>query len=215
MKAKRGLISTLFSYVGDIVYLLLHIALFYILPIKAELDDSNKIVVIQFFLTFALGLLMGGLIRKGDKFLYPFVATLVYLPSVFVHFTKEQISYCLWIFIASFLGVIIGQIVLKPKPLPKKESNKEKKIDEKKARKKAESDKAAIEALDSYNEMKKLGNTIPAEFDITDSDVVPDVKTPVRESFGKRFLASLKRRFDENKKEKQQKKTKKAKDKQD
>ena len=207
MKAKRGL----FSYVKEVVYLFLHIVLFYLLPIKIELTEAPKIVVIQFFLTFIFGLMMGGFIRKTEKFWYPIVVTGVYLPSVFVYFGKENLLFCLWIFIASFLGVIFGQLALKPKNTSPDNSQKKNKANEKKAKKQAESDIAALKALDSLNEMKKVGNTIPAEFDITDNDVVPDVEVSVKGGFFKRFTASLKRSMDENKAKKNEKRAKKLK----
>lgn len=206
MKGKKGLIGTLFSYLGEIIFLALHIAVFYTLPPILNMEDSAKVVTIQFFLTFILGLLMGGFIRKRSKFYYGFAAVVAYLPSIFIIFSKENISYCLWIFIASFLGIVFGQFARKPKLFPKK--LKEKKQDDKKAKKQAEKDKAAIEALDSLNEMNKVGESIPAEFDIEDSDVVPDVQTPTQESFGKRFLKSLKRSFAEKKEQKKKKKAK-------
>ena len=203
MKGKRSL----FSYLGEVIYILLHIAVFYLLPIKVTEDESARIVVIQFFLTFSLGLMMGGLIHKTEKFWYPIVATGLYVPSVFVFFGKDNLLFCLWIFIASFVGVIFGQLALKPKNTSPDKSKKEQKAEEKKAKKQAESDKAALEALDKYNEVSKLGKTLPTEYDITDSDIVPDVKVPQKESFFKRFSASLKRAFAENK----EKKTKKSK----
>ena len=205
MKKKQGLIGTLFSYLNEAVYLFLHIVLFYILPIKTGVENSERMIVIQFFLTFSLGLMMGGFIRKREKFWYAFPVALIYLPSVFIHFSAENISYCLWILIASFVGVICGQLALKPK-LPPRVKN-----DAKKAKKQAESDKAAMEELDKLLETNKLGNSIPAEFDITDCDVVTDVEVKPQESFGKRFLASLKSTLAE-KKEKKTKDSKKDKE---
>lgn len=207
MEKKKGLIGTLFSYVNEAVYLFLHIVLFYILPIKTGVEDSAKMVVIQFFLTFSLGLMMGGFIRKREKFWYAFPVAIVYLPSVFIHFSAENISYCLWILIASFVGVICGQLALKPKLPPRVKKEKS----DKKAKKQAASDKAAMEELDKLLETNKLGNSIPAEFDITDCDVVPDVQVKPQESFGKRFLDSLKRTLAE-KKEKKTKDSKKDKE---
>ena len=208
MKGKKGLIGTLFSYLGEIIFLALHIAVFYMLPPILNMEDSAKVVTIQFFLTFILGLLMGGFIHKRTKFYYEFAVVIAYLPSIFIIFSKENISYCLWIFIASFLGIVFGQYARKPKLSPKKSKEEKKEADAKKSQKQAAKDKAAIEALDSLNEMTKVGESIPAEFDITDSDVVPDVQTPTQESFGKRFLNSLKRSFAEKKEQKKKKKAK-------
>ena len=201
MKVKKGLLSRLFGYLNEIVYTLIHIAVFYLMPLKAGESQGAGIIVIQFFITFSLGLMMGGIIRRRQKYLYPVIAAIIYMPTALIFSSVINISYCLWILIASMLGVVFGHLALKPKPLPKKE---EEVIDVKKAKKQAENDLKAIEALDTLIEKKALCDSIPAEFDITDSDVVPDVETPEQKGFFKRFLDNLKSSSDKKESDKKE-----------
>ena len=191
MKGKKGLFSILFGYLNEIVYTLIHIAVFYMIPLKAGESQGAGIIVVQFFITFSLGLMMGGIIRRRKKYLYPVAIAILYMPSALIFNSIINISYCLWIFIASILGVVFGHLSLKPKPLPKKEKSEEA-IDEKKVKKQAESDLKAIETLNTLNEKNSDEDSAPKEFDITDSDVVPEVETPEQKGFFKRFLENLK-----------------------
>ena len=205
MKGKKGILSVLFDYLNEMIYTLIHILVFYLMPLRVGDSKGVGIIVIQFFITFSLGLMMGGTIRRRLKYLYPVAAAILYMPTALIFHPIVNISYCLWILIASILGVVFGQLALKPKPLPKKEKKEEDAVDEKKAKKQAESDLAAIEALDSLNEKKATDDAAPAEIDITDCDVVPDVETPEQKSFFKRFADNLKSSSDKEESDKQKK----------
>jgi len=99
----------------EIVILIVQIMVFYIFPIFAVPTDSMGIIILIVLATFILSLGMGGISKKKIKYYYPIIISLIFVPVTYIYHNEFDILHSLWCLISSYIGVIIGDIIMNRK----------------------------------------------------------------------------------------------------
>ena len=101
-------------YFEEIVILIVQLLVFYVFPIFAvEHNNSNGMLVIVLLATFMLSLGIGGISKKKIKYYYPIVIAFLFIPAVYIYHTEFLLMHTLFLMCAGFLGVIIGDFIMK------------------------------------------------------------------------------------------------------
>lgn len=95
----------------EIILFVFQFLLFYILPLFAGPTDTMGLVFLIIAGTLFISLLFGGLSCFRFKHLYPFVISLLFIPSVFIYYNDSAIIYSFWYFCISLVGLILGSFV--------------------------------------------------------------------------------------------------------
>lgn len=104
------------NYLKEIIILTLQALLFYIFPLFAGPGDEMGLVVLLILATFLLSVLLGAISDKKIRFLYPFAAVILFIPSVFIYYNSTALIHALWYLVISAIGIVIGsgiQIIIK------------------------------------------------------------------------------------------------------
>ena len=100
-------------YLKEIIILLIQLFMFYLYPLYAIRIDPIGMVLIMLFVTILLSLIIGIISNKKMKYLYPFVISLLFIPSVFIYYNGSALVHSLWYFIVSLFGLFLGIIISK------------------------------------------------------------------------------------------------------
>lgn len=98
-------------YRKELLLLLIQFLIFYLFPLTAGPTDMMGIVVVLFFSTLILSILMGILSGHKIKYAFPPAVALIFLPSVFIHYNTTALTHCIWYLIVSLIGLCIGCII--------------------------------------------------------------------------------------------------------
>ena len=99
------------KYIKEIIILLIQIFMFYIFPLFAGPTDAMGMVVLIILVTFILSLILGFISKTKIKYLYPVAISLLFIPSIFIHYNSSALIHALWYLVISFTGVIVGTII--------------------------------------------------------------------------------------------------------
>ena len=99
------------KYIKEIIILLIQIFMFYIFPLFAGPTDAMGMVVLIILVTFILSLILGFISKTKIKYLYPVAISLLFIPSIFIHYNSSALIHALWYLVNSFTGVIVGTII--------------------------------------------------------------------------------------------------------
>lgn len=98
-------------YRKEVLLLAIQLFMFYILPFFAGPTDAIGMVLLILLATFALSTVMGMFSSGRLKLLYPALAAMLFIPSVFIHYNESALIHSVWYFVDSFLGLIIGMLL--------------------------------------------------------------------------------------------------------
>lgn len=108
----RGIVR---RYIFEIVVLFLQLCAFYILPLFAGPTDSMGLVFLILLITMALSLLLGSFSRSKWKYAYPVVISVLFIPSVFIHYNSSAMIHTVWYLVVCtaclLFGVLINQVI--------------------------------------------------------------------------------------------------------
>lgn len=93
------------------VILLLQLFMFYIFPLFAGPTDAMGMVLLILLATMLLSLMMGLLLKRRIKYLYPVVTAVSFIPSVFIYYNESALVHGLWYFAATAAGLLPGAAV--------------------------------------------------------------------------------------------------------
>ena len=100
------------KYFEEIVIIIIQMLVFYVLPIFTVESAPSGIVIIVLLATFMLSLVFGGISKKKIKDYYPVIVLGIFLSAMLIHNTAFLLIHALWFFMASLIGVMIGNIIM-------------------------------------------------------------------------------------------------------
>lgn len=103
------------KFFEEIVIIIVQILMFYIFPLFVHANHNNGIIVIILLATFMLAVGLGGISKKRIKYYYPIIVAILFIPSISIYNIKFSILHSLWCFLASAIGVIIGDVIMNRK----------------------------------------------------------------------------------------------------
>lgn len=98
-------------YRKELLLLTLQLALFYVYPCFAASAGPMGMVFLILLGTLLLSVLMGALSQTGLKYLYPPVASVLFIPSVFIFYNESALVHALWYLVVSAAGLLTGAAV--------------------------------------------------------------------------------------------------------
>ena len=96
------------KYIKELIILIIHLMVFYLLPLTAGPTDAMGLVVLIILLTFVIPVILGLISRNRIKYLYPFVIAILFLPSVPLYYNESALIYSVWLLVDSMIGVAFG-----------------------------------------------------------------------------------------------------------
>ena len=101
------------KYLKELIILLIQMLLFYLFPLFSGPTDTMGMIVIMLIVTLILSIIIG-LISKV-KNAYPIIISILFIPTIFIHYNESALIHTLWYLVSSISGIIIGTIILKLK----------------------------------------------------------------------------------------------------
>ena len=82
--------------------------MFYVFPLAAGPTDAMGMVFLIIVATFVLGMIMGVVSNKKVKYAYPLLISVLFIPSVFIHYNESALIHSVWYLVISSIGLLIG-----------------------------------------------------------------------------------------------------------
>lgn len=101
------------KYLKEIIILIIQIFMFYIFPLFAGPTDAMGMVFLILVTTFILSIILASISKEKTKYLYPILVSIIFIPSVFIHYNSSALIHSLWYLVISIIGMLIGTIVNK------------------------------------------------------------------------------------------------------
>ena len=94
------------KYGKEILILAVQLFMFYIFPMFAGPTDAMGMVFLILLTTFLLGAVLGAVSDKQEKYCYPGVIALLFIPSVFIYYNSSALVHALWYLVVSAVGLL-------------------------------------------------------------------------------------------------------------
>ena len=101
------------KYLKEIIILIIQIFMFYIFPLFAGPTDAMGMVFLILVATFILSIILASISKEKTKYFYPILVSIIFIPSVFIHYNSSALIHSLWYLITSIIGMLIGTIINK------------------------------------------------------------------------------------------------------
>lgn len=101
------------KYLKEIIILIIQIFMFYIFPLFAGPTDAMGMVFLILVTTFILSIILASISKEKTKYLYPILVSIIFIPSVFIHYNSSALIHSLWYLVTSIIGMLIGTIINK------------------------------------------------------------------------------------------------------
>ena len=95
-------------YLKEIIIFMLQLFMFYIFPLFAGPTDAMGMVVLILLSTFILSIIIGAISREKISCFYPLIISIIFIPSVFIHYNESALVHAIWYFVDALIGLIIG-----------------------------------------------------------------------------------------------------------
>ncbi len=99
------------KYIKEIIICILQLFMFYIFPFFGGPTDAMGVVFVIILATLALSLLMGVFSDNNAKYLYPAAASVVFIPTVMLHYNESALIHSVWYLVISAVGVAVGSLI--------------------------------------------------------------------------------------------------------
>ncbi len=99
------------KFIKEFIIWIIQLFMFYLFPLFGGPTDAMGVVVVIIFATFALSLIMGTISNQKFKLLYPVATSLVFLPTVLLHYNESAFVHALWYLVVSSVGIAIGTLI--------------------------------------------------------------------------------------------------------
>ena len=97
----------------EIIIIMIQLIMFYIYPLFIKLVGPIGMVLIILLVTFILSLIMGTVSKEKIKYFYPFLVSLVFIPTVYIYYNDSALIHSIWYLIVSIVGEFLGIIISK------------------------------------------------------------------------------------------------------
>ncbi len=101
------------KYSKEIIILLIQLLMFYIYPLLGGINNPFGMISIMLLATFILSIIIGRIQIGNIKYLYPFIISVLFIPTVFIYYNESALIHSLWYLLISFIGVSLGTILYK------------------------------------------------------------------------------------------------------
>ena len=101
------------KYWKEIMILLVQMFMFYIFPLFAGPTDIMGMVLLILVTTFILAILIASISKEKWKYCYPVIASVLFIPSVFIYYNDSALIHAVWYLVDSSIGLLIGAIIYK------------------------------------------------------------------------------------------------------
>lgn len=101
------------KYLNEIMFLVIQVVLFYILPLFAGPTDMMGLVLLIVLGTFMLSLILGSISKNKIKLLYPIITAILFIPSIWIYYNESALVHSLWYLVVASVGLIIGSLINK------------------------------------------------------------------------------------------------------
>ncbi len=91
-----------------LVFFVIQLVIYYILPLFAGPTDIMGLVLLQFGLTFILSLIVGVFSKSDMKFIFPVVATVSFIPAIMIYLNYTAYIYLAFYAVITVAGVALG-----------------------------------------------------------------------------------------------------------
>ena len=87
--------------------------IFYVYPAYSLAINGLELVLIIIILTFLLSIIYGMITETDEmkKFLYPFLISILFIPSVFIYYNESALIHSIWYLVITFVGVTFGSMI--------------------------------------------------------------------------------------------------------
>lgn len=99
------------KHFNEIVILLIQLFIFYIFPLFMHLYEPIGMVMILILATLILSMLLSIISKNKIKYLYPFIISILFIPSVFIYYNESALVHSIWYLVISLIGLFIGNII--------------------------------------------------------------------------------------------------------
>lgn len=99
------------KYLKEIIILILQLFMFYIFPLFAGPTDAMGMVFLIIISVFVLSIIMGSISNIKQKYLYPAIIAILFIPSVPIHYNSSAMIHSTWYLVISVIGLLIGYII--------------------------------------------------------------------------------------------------------
>jgi len=101
------------KYLKEIIILIIQLFMFYIFPLFAGPTDAMGMVFIILVTTLILSIILGIISNKKTKYLYPVIASIVFIPSIPIYYNESALIHSIWYLVDSSIGIFLGFIISK------------------------------------------------------------------------------------------------------
>lgn len=101
------------KYVKELIIYLLQLFMFYIFPLFAGPTDMMGMVLLIIISTFVLSVIMGSISKSKIKYLYPILVSVIFIPSVILHYNLSALIHSVWYLVVSSVGLLVGLFIYK------------------------------------------------------------------------------------------------------
>ncbi len=91
-----------------LIFLIIQLVIFYVLPLFAGPTDIMGLVFIQFATTFILAFIVGLFTKSDLKFIFPVVATVSFIPAIMIYYNYTAYIYLVYYAVSTVVGVALG-----------------------------------------------------------------------------------------------------------
>ena len=99
------------KFLKEIVILFIQLFMFYIFPLFMYLYGPFGIVVLISSMTLILSTTLSIISKNKIKYLYPFIISILFIPSIYIYYNESALIHCIWYFIVSIVGLFVGVII--------------------------------------------------------------------------------------------------------
>lgn len=101
------------KYIKEIIILSIQLFVFYILPLFAGPTDMMGLVLLIILATLLLSTIIGSISKEKNKYLYPIIVAILFIPSIFIYYNESALIHSVWYLVVSMVGMLIGTIIYK------------------------------------------------------------------------------------------------------
>lgn len=99
------------KYWKETAVLVVQLLVFYLFPLVAGSIEAMEMVFVIIVSTFLSAIIMGSISKRKTKFLYPFLVSVLFIPSVFIYYNESALVHSVWYLAVSFIGLSVGTLI--------------------------------------------------------------------------------------------------------
>lgn len=103
------------KYLKEIIIILIQFFMYYIFPLFAGPTDAMGMVFLIIIVTFILSIILAIISKYKNKYLYPILTSLLFIPSVWIYYNESALVHSIWYLVVSTIGLVIGFLINKVK----------------------------------------------------------------------------------------------------